>query len=209
MIKRIFIPLYLIAITVQFALGGIFSANDTMLKEREFDVSLERLEAAQEISGVMHILNVKAVELNSGEKMQLALSIIRQSEDYGHNPFLLLALIEIESGFHLTAVSSQGAMGLMQVRPFVARYLAGEMEIHPLVASRLFDVETNLKVGSFYLKKMTERYGSTRLALEAYNIGPGRLDERLESGEVVVMNFARKVLDAKSRIERLATRETV
>lgn len=77
---------------------------------------------------------------------------------------LLAAIVETESGFKPDAVAPNGAIGLMQVLPEVAGTHS---------ANDLFVPQTNLDVGSRYLRRMLALYGSDlELALAAYNAGP-------------------------------------
>ncbi len=78
---------------------------------------------------------------------------------------LIAAVVETESAFSPTAVSPDGAIGLMQVIP-------ENGDLHS--RADLFDPNINLDVGSQYLSGLIERYhGDLRLAVAAYNAGPG------------------------------------
>ena len=83
----------------------------------------------------------------------------------GVRPDLVRAVVQAESGFDLTARSSAGAMGLMQLMPATARELGVDDP---------FDPDQNLRGGITYLKQLLRRYGGDEeLALAAYNAGPG------------------------------------
>ncbi len=84
----------------------------------------------------------------------------------GIDPALLAALVRVESGFDPDAVSHKGAMGLMQLMPATARELG---------VTKFFDPVANLQGGADYLARQLRAFGSTRLALAAYNAGPSRV----------------------------------
>jgi soluble lytic murein transglycosylase-like protein len=82
---------------------------------------------------------------------------------------LLRAVAERESGMRACAVSSQGAMGLMQLMPSTAQELG---------VRDPFDPRENLLSGAHFLKQLLTRFGGdAALALSAYNAGPARVEE--------------------------------
>lgn len=80
---------------------------------------------------------------------------------------VFLRLVQRESGWNATAVSHKGAIGLAQLMPDTARLL----KVNPR------DPAQNLDGGARYLSQQFRRYGDWRLALAAYNAGPGAVDK--------------------------------
>lgn len=88
------------------------------------------------------------------------------AERHGLDPKLLHALVVVESAYRPNACSHVGACGLTQLMPGTAVELG--------VTDR-FDPVANLRGGADYLARQMLRFGDLRLALAAYNSGPGRV----------------------------------
>ena len=98
----------------------------------------------------------------------LAAEMAKAAEKYQLNAQLIKAIARVESCFDKLAVSTAGAQGLMQLIPATA---------HELGVSNAFDVAENLDGGANYIAQMLKRYNhNIRLALAAYNAGPGAVD---------------------------------
>lgn len=90
---------------------------------------------------------------------------------YNLSPALVIAVITEESGGNATIVSPTGAVGLMQLEPPTAAYIAQFTGINP---NDLTNPQTNLIAGCWYLADMLKMFGQNlSLALSAYNAGPG------------------------------------
>ncbi|MBW7996902.1 MAG: transglycosylase SLT domain-containing protein [Candidatus Glassbacteria bacterium] len=94
--------------------------------------------------------------------------IERAAANEGVDPALVAAMIAQESGGNPGAVSPAGSRGLMQLMPSTARMLG---------VANVFDPDQNVTGGVRYISGLLERYGGDeRLALAAYNAGPGTVD---------------------------------
>ena len=80
--------------------------------------------------------------------------IVYESKKYGYDPLLLTAVIITESSFNNYARSSKDALGLMQIRPATGKYLANEVNVQWNGSSSLYDPETNIILGAYYLNKL-------------------------------------------------------
>jgi len=97
--------------------------------------------------------------------------ITRYAKRYGLENDLVHAVVRAESGYNAHAVSSAGAVGLMQIMPATgADYGVGS-------ADALFDAPTNIRVGTRHLQRLIGRYGIGK-AIMAYNAGEGALERQ-------------------------------
>lgn len=111
--------------------------------------------------------------------------IQKASSRYGVDLDLIKGVIEAESNFKPNAVSSKGAMGLMQLMPETARELGVTDPLDPA---------ENIMAGTRYLKKLLNRYdGSVPHALAAYNWGMGNLDSRRSRMPEETKNYVAKI----------------
>lgn len=125
-----------------------------------------------------------------GISVRLAREIESAARAYKIDPKVAFGLVRTESSFRRTVVSYAGAVGYTQLLPSTARWIAPGTR-----RSDLFNTRTNLRVGMKYLRYLLNKYdGNTRLALLAYNRGPGTVDRILRRGGNPANGYARKVL---------------
>jgi len=131
--------------------------------------------------GVLHFTNVPTSSnykiyirekpdrsLNSDVTRRYDQIITEAAERHGVSFSLLKAMIKIESDFNPRAISTAGALGLMQIMP---------ENIKRLKIKDPFDPRENIMGGTRYLKQMIDRFnGKLSLALAAYNAGPNTVE---------------------------------
>ena len=133
------------------------------------------------------------------EIAQLARAVVVESRRAGFSPALVMAVIEVESSGYNFAVSSVGALGLMQLRPATAEAIAARVGVRWLGPGTLFDPVANVRLGVSYLQELVRRFGSVSTALAAYNWGPTRIAERLRRGESIPVVYPQRVMVAYRR----------
>lgn len=93
--------------------------------------------------------------------------IVKAAQHYDIPFALIKAVIHVESGFHPRALSPKGAKGLMQLMPLNLAFYK---------IKNPFDPQENIMGGAAYLHSMLTRFkGDIKLALAAYNAGPGKV----------------------------------
>jgi Transglycosylase SLT domain len=107
--------------------------------------------------------------------------IAEASQRFGIPEHWIRAVLRVESAGDIRAISSAGAMGLMQVMPDT---WAGLRSRHGLGRDP-YDPRDNIIAGTAYLREMWNRYGNVAAMLAAYNAGPGRYDDHLATGRVL------------------------
>jgi soluble lytic murein transglycosylase-like protein len=126
-------------------------------------------------------LFLRMPHLGDASRRLLALTIAGEAEDARIDPLLVLALIQVESGFDPRALSNRGARGLMQLREPTMRR---ELERSGLALDDPHDPVANVQAGVRYLRRLLDAFGREEVALMAYNAGPNRILGYLRAGDI-------------------------
>lgn len=105
------------------------------------------------------------------------------STKYNLDPYLVLAVIKTESNFNENAESIKGAKGLMQIMDSTGEWIAGKLEIDNFEPEMLFEPETNIEFGCWYLNNLLVEFDDLSLVLAAYNGGSGNVTKWLNDPE--------------------------
>ncbi|MCU0511106.1 MAG: tetratricopeptide repeat protein [Anaerolineae bacterium] len=138
--------------------------------------------------------------------------VLAEQAQYGIDPLLMLALIRQESLFNVTAISSAGAGGLMQVMPATGQYIAGSLGRVNHQDSDLLRPYISVMFGAYYLEEQLNRFdGNTAAALAAYNAGPGRAIDwfKLSGGEVDLLVTTITIQETRTYVQRIYSHYTL
>lgn len=119
-----------------------------------------------------------------GQRFPLArkAKLLASAKHNGLDPAWAYAIIRAESAWVTDARSGANAYGLMQLLASTGAHAAGKLDLPWHGAASLFDADTNINLGTYYLAEMAARYnGSPWLASAAYNAGANKVDEWLEA----------------------------
>lgn len=113
--------------------------------------------------------------------MEYEATIRARAAEQGVDPALAAAVILAESDYQPEAVSAANAQGLMQLLPPTAEWIAGKFD-ETYAEGSLFDPDTNIKYGCWYLGYLARRFnGNLACMIAAYHAGQGRVDEWLSN----------------------------
>lgn len=149
-----------------------------------------------------------AVPRNLRQRFALYIPIaLGMAETYQVDPFWAIAVMWTESHFDVYARSHVNAMGLMQVLPETGRFLSRKLK-RPVTKEYAVQMiqhpRFNIEMGVYFLGRLRDQFGSTRLATVAYNMGPTRVRRRLAMGLPVGVrnNYLNKVRRHYSSLTR-------
>ncbi|MBR2388478.1 MAG: lytic transglycosylase domain-containing protein [Clostridia bacterium] len=140
----------------------------------------------------------------------------KYSKEFNIPEDLIYATIKVESSFEPEAISRAGARGLMQLMPSTFEWLTSDEHLgEHLTPNMLYDPETNIRYGVYYLKYLYTKFGyNGDLVSAAYNGGEGNvaewlLDERYADGDGGLRDYPDDFDETKNYVKKIRkTRET-
>ena len=145
-------------------------------------------------------LRSQSPQLGEEQIADLARTILVTSHRVHLDPRLVLAVIHVESSGDRLATSRVGALGLMQLLPTTARYMAEQVGIPWPGPDSLFDPVFNVQLGVLYLDHLVQRFGDLETALAAYNWGPTRIAQRIRNRHYIPAGYSTRVMDTYQRL---------
>lgn len=108
--------------------------------------------------------------------------IISSAQEFSVDSSLVASVANVESGYRADVVSPKGAVGIMQLLPSTAKWLAENLG-EEFEEERLFEPEYNIRLGSCYLSYLLKTFEDEKSAICAYNAGQSKVKSWLENEE--------------------------
>lgn len=103
-------------------------------------------------------------------------AIIRESAEFGFDPIFIFSIIKTESKFNPNARGTAGEIGLMQIKPDTAEWIADKFDVNWEGDGALYDPVYNVKIGVRYFSLLRSKFGKTAFYyIPAYNMGPSNV----------------------------------
>lgn len=135
--------------------------------------------------------------------------VYKGAKRFGYDPFLVLAVINVESMFNERAMGQyrsgaySGAFGLMQLKEGTAQEVAKQLGIPFQGIDDLMKPEINIALGIGYLTRMINRFKSLKLGISAYNQGPGTVLNVIKNQTSLSTRYYNKVLKSYYKLKEM------
>ncbi len=200
-------------------LGAVVFVNNSLMKN-----NMLKIEQCQK--GYI-VLSHKLQELRKKEKIAAVLNdftseklpmdvigsltdrVYNNSKTFGYDPFLVLAVIHVESMFNVRALGQyrdgrhSGAFGLMQLKIGTAKEVGAKLGIEIKSKEDLFVPEINIALGLAYLTKQISKFKSLKLGISAYNQGPGTILDNIKYKTPLSIRYYNKVLKSYFKLKKM------
>jgi len=155
-----------------------------------------------ELVKIFTVVKSRRSDISDAEAWRVSEVILEESAKRHLDPMMVLAVIQVESGFQYTMVSPVGARGIMQIMPETGKFLTETLRNEYGFHTASFRPESldepllNIRLGVYYLHDLTRQFNSLNLALLAYNAGPAEIQNRLANNRALSDEYTTLVFDA-------------
>jgi len=172
----------------------IYLVRDKFHLEKQIAFQQERITELEEKLQILQVIEDFQIGFTDEERGELADVIFSECDRYDYDPLFLISMILTESSFKRGQVSSMGAEGLMQIRPFVGQSLADKIGLDWQADSTLFKPDLNIRLGSLHLFEMILKFKDVRKAVISYNVGETTLRSHMRLNKSLPKNYLNKVM---------------
>ncbi|NLX82809.1 MAG: transglycosylase SLT domain-containing protein [Clostridiales bacterium] len=199
------IPKVCLGIVAALLVFAIITGNLLMQNQQKKDQLL-----AERAAEAQRILEHKQSHYRVRERSGYHDLIKKYAAEYRISASFLSAIIKCESSYDALAVSRVNARGLMQIMPDTGTWLAGRLSLKNYQPDALFDPETNIRFGAYYLAYLSDMFsGQPVMVASAYHAGANNVKHwalaRAEDKKTITLDmipmddtrsYVRKVMDA-------------
>jgi len=146
------------------------------------------------INEMVNFLKDKQVRLSNDRLSRMANTLYDECRLYDLDYRFVLAIIKVESNFRHNVTSPDGAKGLMQIKPSLAKMIAKSKGLEFKGSRELLEPDNNIRIGTHHISKLVEDFESLREVLFAYNVGAKKAKGKLFKDNEPNGPFTKKVL---------------
>lgn len=196
-------PITYILVLIYLSQTGLlmYLINDKYDLENQISFQQTRIGELQEKLKIFQVIEDFQIGFSDEEKGKLTNVILAECNKYNYDPLFLMSLILTESSFKRGQVSHKGAQGLMQVMPFIGADLANAAGADWTRDQTLFDVESNIRIGSLHLFQQILEFESVEKGLVSYNRGETALRRTLRQDRPMPRKYLKKVITAYQELK--------
>lgn len=162
--------------------------NEIIEKMQQIEKKEKEIQDLNEYKDIMKaIKDLSNNFLNKNKQKELAKVIYTESKKYRYDWRLIMAVIMTESMFKYDIESNDPSYGLMQIKLGTAKATGKKVGIDLNRKEQLFNISTNVKIGSTYLLEQILRFKDVKKGVVAYNLGPtktSRITRRKKDGQI-------------------------
>jgi soluble lytic murein transglycosylase len=145
-----------------------------------------------------------------GSAVTLSSTILKESEKYEIDPVFIVAVIKTESAFNPIARGTHGEIGLMQIKPDTAEWIAAKANIPWHGPKTLENPAVNVRIGMAYFNYLRESFdGHANKYVAAYNMGALNVRRKYSSGEAPKEYASRVMRNYNEAYKRLSAATTL
>ena len=189
-------PISVLLVLIYLVQSGllIFLVRDKFELQRQITFQQRRIDELEQRLQILDAVKGLQIGFNDNQIHELSEVIYTESKKYRYDPMFVMALIMTESSFRKGQVSTAGAMGLMQVMPFVGADVAARAGLDWDGSESLFEPQTNIQVGTRHLFEQILKFNDIEKAIVAYNVGETRLRGLIRQGKKPPRGYLKRVM---------------
>ena len=188
-------PISILFVLIYFLQSAllVYLVTDKFDLEEQISFQQKRIRELEERLQIFKAIDDFQIGFNQEEATRLGDVIFSESKKYGYDPMFIMAIIKTESSFRKGQVSPSGAVGLMQVIPYVGADVAPRAGVDWSGSSTLVEPESNIKLGARLLFEQILKFGDVKKALVSYNMGETALRDLMRQNKPLPKRYLKAV----------------